>query len=173
MCENKNTEAMSTFNSFKRYEVSSSFILNAVNAIKTVFEAEGFEFEEKSGTLSKTVIEVTKGDLVKQAIGLKQGLQITFEYDGQYVNVEAKGIVVKNQLIASAITLFVTWPVLIPQIIGLINQSKLDEKAIAVIDSAYSSYNTESGVFCTHFGVRIPRGETRCPHCGGELALML
>ena len=160
---------MSRFDSSKRYEVSFSFIPSAVNAIKTVFEAEGFEFEKKSGTLSKTVIEVTKGDLVRQAIGLKQGLQITFEHDGQYVNVEAKGIVVKNQLIASAITLFVTWPVLIPQIIGLINQSKLDEKAIAVIDSAFASYNTDNGEFCTCCGARVSNGETHCPHCGAAL----
>lgn len=169
ICENKIIEAMSTFDSSKRYEVSFSFIPSAVNAIKTVFEAEGFEFEKKTGTLSKTVVEVTKGDLVRQAIGLKQGLQITLEHDGQYVNVEAKGIVVKNQLIASAIALFVTWPVLIPQIIGLINQSKLDEKAIAVIDSAFASYNTDNGEFCTCCGARVSNGETHCPHCGAAL----
>lgn len=160
---------MSTFDSSKRYEASSSFIPRAVNAIKTVFEADGFELEKKSGTLNKTVIEVTKGDLVKQAIGLKQGLQIIFEYDGQYVNVDVKGVVVKNQLIASSITLFVTWPVLIPQIIGLIKQSKLDEKVIAVIDSAFASYNTDDSVFCTHCGARVPSGETHCPHCGAAL----
>lgn len=51
---------MGTFDSSKRYEASSSFIPKAVNAIKTVFEADGFEFEKKSGTLNKTVIEVTR-----------------------------------------------------------------------------------------------------------------
>ena len=160
---------MSTFNSAKSYEVSSSFIPNAIDAVKTALELDGFHFERKPGTHNKTVIEVTKENLVKHIVGLNQGLRITFESEGEHVNVDAKGIVLKNQLIASTISFVFFWPVLIPQIIGLIKQSKLDERAIAIVDSAYSTYMLEAPVFCTHCGGRITKHDTRCPHCSANL----
>ncbi len=160
---------MSAFTSTKYYEVSYSFIPQAIEAIKGAFEADGFDFEKQPGTYNKSIVTVTKGNLVKQAVGLKQGLEISFESNGDRVYVEAKGVVIKNQMIASVITLFITWPVLIPQIIGLIKQAKLDERAIDIIDSAYDSYTRESPVFCTHCGGRITGAATRCPHCDASL----
>lgn len=160
---------MSTFTTSKTFKVSPSFIPYAVNALKDVFEAKGFDFEKKPGTANKTIIEVTKGNLVKQVVGLKQGLEITFEQDGCDIIVTAKGIVVKNQLVATTLTLLAWWVIIIPQIIGLIKQSKLDKEAIAVIENAYASYESESPTFCTHCGAKVSAGTTICPHCGRAL----
>ena len=160
---------MSTFNSAKRFKATSSFIPYASKKVMSAFAADGFDCMTKPGAPGKTIIEVTKGNLVRQAVGLKQGLEISFRHDGDYIDVEAKGTVVKNQLVASAITLFVTWPVLIPQIIGLIKQSHLDEKAIALVEAAWTDFNIEQPVFCTHCGEKIIGGRTVCSHCGKTL----
>lgn len=160
---------MSTFTTSATFKASPSFTPYAINALKCDYEAKGFDFEKKPGTASKTIVEVTKGNLVKQVIGLKQGLEITFEQDGSNINVTAKGIVVKNQLVATTLTLLAWWVFIIPQIVGLIKQSKLDKEAINVIENAYASYEREKPTFCTHCGVKVTSGTTICPHCGRAL----
>ena len=157
---------MSTFKSTKSYEVSSSFIPSAVDAVRTALEQEGFLFEKMPGTCRKTVIEVTKENLVKHMVGLNQGLRISFESDGDRVHVDVKGIVVKNQLFPTVISALFFWPVIIPQIIGLIKQSRLDGKALAIVDAAYAAYVREVPVFCTVCGEKITALSVRCPHCG-------
>ena len=168
--KNQNKESiMSTFSTSKSYKASSTFVPYAIECISDSFTSEGFEVSKKSISFNKSVIEVTKGNLVKKAIGLKQGLEISFESNGDSVLVEARGTVLKDQLIASSITLFVTWPVLIPQIIGLIKQSALDDKAIGVVDTAYANYTNQNPSYCTHCGGRISGPQPICPHCGTSL----
>ncbi len=160
---------MSTFSTSKSYEVSSSFIPYAIERIRETFSAEGFDINQKGESINKTVLEVTKGNLVKKVVGLKQGLEISFETNGRYINVEAKGTVLKDQAIASTITLLLAWPVLIPQIIGLINQAGLDDKAIGIIDTAHANFINEQPSFCTHCGGKVKGNQKSCPHCGAQL----
>lgn len=160
---------MGTFSTSKLYTAGQELIPLACREIKKSFESEGFEYSVKSESYNQTVVIVTKGNLVKQAVGLKQGLEISFSYSDGTVSVEAKGTVLKDQAIASAITLLVTWPVLIPQIIGMINQSKLDEKVIEAVDKAYKECVMEKKVFCTHCGQEVTGVDGRCPNCGNIL----
>lgn len=160
---------MSTFSTSKSYKATETFIPYAVERIRDAFSADGFEISQKAGFYNKTIIEVTKGNLVKKVVGLKQGLQITFETSEGHVNVEAKVTVLKDQAIASTLTLLVAWPVLIPQVIGLIKQSGLDDKAIGIIDTAHAHFENEQPTFCTHCGGSITGNPTTCPHCGALL----
>lgn len=160
---------MSSFSTSKRYKATATFIPYAIDRIRESFSADGFEVNQRAGSYNQAILEVTKGDLFKKAVGLKQGLEITFETDGDFVNVDAKGTVLKDQAIASTLTLLVAWPVLIPQIIGLIKQAGLDDKAIGIIDTAHAHFENEQPTFCTHCGGRITDNPTTCPHCGALL----
>lgn len=162
---------MSTFTTQKNYETTASFIPYAIAHIREVFssEHEGFDVNQKMASYNKAVLEVTKGNLVKKIVGLKQGLEIVLESDNEQVTVRVKGTVLKDQLIPTLLTLFVTWPVLIPQIVGLIKQSGLDEKAIGVIDTAYAYYKCLHPTYCTHCGGEITGNPEVCPHCGTRL----
>lgn len=160
---------MSTFSTSKSYKASSSFIPYAIGCVRNSFSSEGFEITQNSVSFNKTVLVLTKGNLVKKVIGLKQGLEISFESNGDNILVEAKGTVLKDQLIASSLTLFVTWPVLIPQIIGLIKQSGLDDKAIGVVDTAHANFVYDNPTYCTSCGGRISGTASVCPHCGASL----
>jgi len=160
---------MGTFSTSKYYTAGQELIPLACREIKKTFESEGFDYSVKSESYNQTVVIVSKGNLVKQAVGLKQGLEITFAHSDGTVSVEAKGTVLKDQAIASAITLLVAWPVLIPQIIGLINQSKLDEKVIVAVDTAHQECCKKKKVFCTHCGHEVTGVDGRCPNCGSLL----
>lgn len=160
---------MSTFSTTKSYKATASFIAYAIERVRESFAAEGFEVNQKAVSYNKTVLEITKGNLVKKVVGLKQGLEVSFESSGGNVDVEAKVTVLKDQLIATTLSLFVTWPIVIPQIIGLIKQSGLDDKAIGVVDTAYANYSNDQPTYCTHCGGRIIGNPTTCPHCGARL----
>lgn len=160
---------MSTFTTTKSYETTTSFIPYAIERVRESFVVEGFEVNQKAVSYNKTILEITKGNLVKKVIGLKQGLEVTFESSGKNVNVGAKGTVIKDQLIASFLYLFITPVVIIPQIIGLIQQSGLDDKAFGVIDTAYAIFKYEQPTYCPHCGYRITGNPSICPHCGTQL----
>jgi len=160
---------MSTFTSCKNYDASATFIPFAATRIREFFSADGFEVSQKPGACNKTVLEVTKSNLVKSVVGLRQGLEITIENEGGRIAVEVRGTVLKNQLAASILSFCFFWPVIIPQIIGMINQSGLDEKAIRVIDAAYGTFSNDRPTFCTNCGRQIIGDYSCCPHCGASL----
>lgn len=158
-----------TFSTIRRYEVSPSFIPYAVDAVRDAFKAEGFEFSSKSDSFNRTVVNVVKGGLVKLVAGLRQGLEIVFEKDGCEVVVTVRASVLKDQIIAGYLSLFVVPPLLISQIVGLIRQSGLDDKAVGIVDTAHAKYCFERPSFCTHCGGRLTGDPERCPHCGARL----
>lgn len=160
---------MGRFESSTIINAPQEFIPVACRKIRSVFEAEGFEFTIKTESFNKTVVLITKGNLVKQAVGLKQGLEITFVPENGNISVTAKGTVIKDQAIATVVSMLVAWPVLVAQIIGLINQSKLDERVIETIHSALVEYNEAKPIFCTHCGKQIRSTDGICPECGNRL----
>ncbi len=160
---------MGKFSSSKVFAAPQEFIPFASRKIRSSFESEGFEYSVESESANRMVVTVTKGNLFKQIVGLKQGLEITLSNNGGKVSVSAKGTVFKDQLIASALTWWVAWPVIIPQVIGMINQSNLDEKVIDVVSSAYQEFDAGKTAFCPFCGTKVSKGDTCCPHCGASL----
>lgn len=160
---------MGRFESSTIINAPQEFIPVACRKIRSAFEAEGFEYSIKTESFNKTVVLITKGNLVKQAVGLKQGLEITFVPGNGSISVAAKGTVIKDQAIATALSMLVAWPVLIAQIIGLINQSKLDERVIETVKLALAEYNEVKPVFCTHCGKQVKSTDGLCPECGNRI----
>ena len=95
-----------------------------------------------------------------------------------------------KQLIPTAIAMLVFWPILIPQIYGLVQQSKLDTEAYNVIEAAirqqedavasipdHTMFYVFCGAavpadaeFCTSCGKRVAQEESVCPQCGAEIS---
>lgn len=160
---------MGKFSSSKVFAAPQEFIPFASRKIRSSFESEGFNYAVESESANRLVVTVTKGNLFKQIVGLKQGLEITLSNNDGKVSVNAKGTVIKDQLIASALAWFIAWPVIIPQVVGMINQSNLDEKAIDVVSSAFKEFDAEKTMFCPHCGTKVSRNDTCCPNCGASL----
>ena len=83
-------------------------------------------------------IFISKGGLLKAAVGARTALEITMKPD-KAGNIAFKaGIsVVKQQLVPTLITMFVFAPVVIAQVWGMVQQSKLDEKALAIAEKGF------------------------------------
>ena len=114
-------------------------------------------------------------------------LKITLVPYNDRIGFEAGVGIFGQQAIPTFIMLFITWPVLLTQIWGMVLQSKLDDKALAtaqaVIDenggNSYScgsvpppmpnSTSSESVKFCTNCGTKIVENARFCSNCGSPL----
>ena len=107
---------------------------------------------------------------------MKTGLNINLSQMSGSIAVAMKIGLFGKQLIPSAIAMFVFWPILIPQIYGLVQQSKLDTEAYNVIEAAirerenFAASIPENTDFCVFCGTPIPKDSSFCISCGKRVA---
>ena len=135
-----------------------------------------FEQRQYDVTVEKTLdggfLSLTKGGLFRSISGMKTGLNITLTRMPGSICASMKVGLFGKQLVPTAIAMLVFWPVLIPQIYGLVQQSKLDTEAYNVIEVAIRQLeNTvaaipEDTAFCVHCGKPMPADADFCTSCG-------
>lgn len=125
---------MGAFTTKKTLYGNPSQISAIAEQIRQAFAADGYEVRIENPATGQEVY-ITKGGFVKAAVGLRSALKVTMKptRDGN-INFEAGVSIFKQQLVPTIITMCVFSPVVIAQIWGMIKQSKLDEKAVAIAE---------------------------------------
>lgn len=132
------------------------------------FEAKGYTVTSESFG-NDLFLSMTQGGIFKTISGMKTGLNINIKKISEGISVDMEVGIFGKQAAASVITYFVAWPMIIPQIIGLINQNKLDEEAYATIENILQtkSHSRIAGNnFCETCGTQLTPGAKFCPECG-------
>lgn len=127
---------MGAFTTKKILYGNVSKITHVSEQIRQSFAAEGYEVRIENPSKGDEIY-ITKGGLFKAALGLRSALKITMRptKDGN-INFEAGVSIFKQQLVPTIITMCFFSPVVLAQIWGMIKQSKLDEKAVAIAERA-------------------------------------
>ena len=127
---------MGAFTTKKTLYGNTSQIPAVAEQIRQAFVADGYEVRIDNPANGQEIY-ITKGGVIKAAMGLRSALKVTMRpsRDGN-INFEAGVSIFKQQLIPTIITMCFFSPVVIAQIWGMIKQSKLDEKAVAVTERA-------------------------------------
>ena len=187
---------MGTFNTVKFISTDMRDFSGVIGRLEEQLTGQGYTFSRGDGALGY-YFSITKGGIFKTVLGMKTALNVELTPMTGGVNVDAKVGIFGQQVIPSIITLFVAWPVLLTQIGGLVEQSKLDEKVIQMteeairqtetggyVDSGYAgsdgNYGTTGGngasagaasgfEFCTQCGAKVPSGSKFCCGCGRQL----
>ena len=179
---------MGTFNTKSVLNADPSLIPAMADKICQEFANDGYEVKRENLISGGVDISVAKGNMFKAALGMKTALKITLIPFGNGISFDAGVGIFGQQAIPTIIMWFFAWPVLITQIWGLVQQSKLDDKALAaaqsVIDnnnagrsnfgSGYGSvppsfpgaHDNVSSKFCTNCGSKIGGNARFCPNCG-------
>lgn len=141
--------------------------------------AEEFKNDEYEVTIIDLItggkeVSITKGGIFKAIIGMKTALKIKLVPKDNRIQFDAGVGIFGLQAIPAAIALFVTWPVILTQIWGLIQQSKLDDKALDIAEKeiyndSSVNYQQEQYVYCPRDGKRIPANSEYCPYCGTKI----
>lgn len=166
---------MGLFKTNKQLDASPSMIPQISEAIESGFKDEGYEVTSQELMYGGKEISITKGGLFKAILGLKTALKIKLiPQEGRIAFGAGVGIF-GMQVIPTFLSLFVTWPVLITQIWGLVQQSKLDDRALAMAEYEISRQPKEghrqhpSFMICPYDGSLIPAGSEFCPYCGKKI----
>lgn len=164
---------MGLFKTNKQLDANPSMIPQISKAIESGFKEEGYEVTSQELTYGGKEISITKGGLFKAILGLKTALKIKLIPQNGRIGFGAGVGIFGMQVIPTCLSLFVTWPVLITQIWGLVQQSKLDDKALAMAEHEIGcqpkTEQRQSFTTCPYDGRIIPAGSEFCPYCGKKI----
>lgn len=165
---------MPTYSQKKILAVHPSYIDFIANAIKTDFERDSFEVCIDNLISGGKDISVTKGDIFKAVLGMRSALKITLAPQSDGILFEANVGIFGQQAIPTIISMFFFWPVLITQIWGLIQQSSLDDRALAIAEQVAANVptleqQTESYKYCPNCGSKLDGSPKFCSNCGSAL----
>ena len=184
---------MGRYNTKKLLQAHPSQLDAIAEAIRTEFKNDGFDVMVDDLMSGGKDISITKGNMFKAVLGMRSALKIALTPQTDGVLFDANVGIYGQQAIPTIISMFFFWPVLITQIWGLIIQSQLDDRALAIAQAAINntaSPTPNNGVpaannaasigyaspllsgdtqFCTNCGKEIPRTANFCPHCGQKL----
>ena len=167
---------MSRYNTKKLLQAHPSQIEKIAEAIRTEFSYDGFDVKVDDLMSGGKDISITKGNLFKAVLGMKSALKVTLTPQSDGVLFDANVGIYGQQAIPTVITMFFFWPVLLTQIWGLVEQSKLDDRALAAAQQAIAAapaatafYQNAATKFCTNCGTSIDQAAKFCPNCGTQL----
>lgn len=175
---------MSTFCTKTVIYGSPSLIPQIAEHIQKDFGKDGFEVSIDTLCSGGCDISISKGGLFKAVLGMKTALKVTLLPQGGNISFEAGVGIWGQQAIPTIISMLFFWPVLLTQLWGLVKQSQLDDRALAVanevVNRYYSeackteqtqsaSYTESAYKFCTHCGARNPVNAKQCNSCGNAI----
>lgn len=163
---------MATFSKSQLIPASPNLIPEMAQAILRDFQQEGFEVNVDNLYSGGVDISITKGGIFKAVLGLRSALKVSLQPRGDSVFFDAHVGIFGQQVLPAIIAYFWCWPVILTQIWGLIQQSQLDDRALADAMSVCgrnSFSNNTNKLYCPHCGKPASQDARFCPHCGKEL----
>lgn len=167
---------MGTFKSSRIIDGSPVLIPQAGRDVMNYFLAEGFNVTGDALISGGYDISVSKGNMFKAVLGMNTALKILIRPQAGQIAIEAGVGIFGQQALPSVISMLFFWPILVTQIWGIVQQSKLDEKAIEIAEASIAKNRTEttkSSVtqnqkYCTNCGAANADGAKFCGECGAR-----
>ena len=109
---------------------------------------------------------------------MRSALKVNLMPQGDHILFDASVGIFGQQAIPTIISMLFFWPVLITQIWGMVEQSKLDDKALKIVQDVIDTNShvgtatagTNAGsIFCTNCGASVSEQAKFCPNCGAKL----
>lgn len=167
---------MAVYNTQKLIAATAAQIPDMAEAIRQDFLKDQYEVAIDELANGGRDISITKGGMFKAVLGMRSAMKVTLTPQLNGVHFDTHVGIFGQQAIPTVISMFFFWPVLITQIWGMVNQSKMDERALAAAELAVSTGHTPSGFmqtrhggkFCAHCGNPIDASAKFCPNCGTQ-----
>lgn len=164
---------MGTFSKKVILSATAAQISTMAESIEQDFIADGHEVCIENLTNGGCDISISKGGIFKAVLGMKTALKVTLTPKLNGVLFDAHVGIFGQQVVPSLIMYFVFWPVIITQIVGLVKQSKMDDRALeaaqrAIISTSNATHSPSPDKFCTNCGMKIDDAAKFCSRCGKE-----
>lgn len=133
---------MGLFKSTRLFFNASAYTDRAANSLMTSLRYDGYEIDGVKLPSGDWDISIKKGNLFRAVLGLQTALKIVISPASPHVYVKAGVGIFGQQAIPTILTVWVWWPFAIPQIWGIIRQSKLDKM---ILDKIQTEFDRLSG----------------------------
>lgn len=165
---------MGTFCKKVVLQASAAQIPDMAESIKQDFAADGYEVSIENLMSGGCDVSISKGGVFRTVVGMKTALKVTLTPQTNGVLFDAHVGIFGQQVVPALVVYFVFWPIIITQIVGLIQQSKMDDRALeaaqrAIANSANNIYTANIGKFCSNCGASVSNASKFCPECGARL----
>ncbi|MCX5258827.1 zinc ribbon domain-containing protein [Streptomyces canus] len=163
---------MSAFSSEKLIPVTVPDLMAVADDITAHFKERGYDTVRVAGPGGGHEIGITKGGVFKKALGLRTALKIEILPQPTGTLVRAGVGIFGKQAVPFAIAMLVTWPVLLTQVWGIINQAGLDDEAIKVAELTLNRLHrlagspSSNGAYCHQCGHPRSGEALFCSNCG-------
>lgn len=153
---------MATFSTKKILYGSTSLIPTIAKRIQDEFQFEGYEVTMDVLSSGGYDISITKGGLFKTILGMKTALKVTLIPQGGNIYLDAGIGIWGQQAVHAVISMLYFWPLLVTQLWGMVEQSKLDDKVLDIAQNVISMEANQKQE-------TMDAGKSKfCPYCGTE-----
>lgn len=176
---------MGTFNTTKFIPTAMRDFDPVIIRAEEYFQSLGYDFS-RGDSAAGNYFSISKGGAFKAVLGMKTALNVEMTPMTGGVSVSAKVGIFGQQLVPTIISTFFLWPVLLTQISGMVQQSKLDDQVVQFLEQTIrqievsqgqmqqQSYGgpqptAAAGQFCTNCGTAVPSGAKFCCGCGAKI----
>ncbi len=175
---------MAAFESAQIFPVVVDDLSPVARDVMQYFESRDYQVSGKQTDTQGWLVSVHKGGGFKQIMGMQSALNIQIEPTSAGTLAKAGIGIFGQQAIPTVLTMFIAWPVIIPQIWGLVQQSNLDEEALTAVQQSLIAHAgktpgagapsaspaaAEGTKFCTSCGAELPGSARFCAQCGTEM----
>ena len=140
-CETNNLYyIMGIFKTSKMLYGNPALIPTIALEIEGKFRYDGYEVCIENTSDGGKEISITKGGLFKRCLGMRTALKVCLTPCEGNIRFKTDVGLFGNQVIPTVLVLSGWWIILVPQIWGLVRQSKLDDKALEIAErTVYAS----------------------------------
>lgn len=145
--------------------------------IQEEFANDGYQVSMGELSSGGCEVSITKGGLFKAILGMKSALKVTLTPRDNGIFFSATVGIFGQQIIPTVITMCIFWPVIITQVWGLIQQAKMDDRALEIVNTYILIHSNPSQPetnptdlkYCTNCGEGNRRSARFCCQCGQPL----
>lgn len=143
------------------------------------FHGKGYEVEVNPRMVGGWDISLTKGGIFKAVLGMRTALKMEVETRLNSTWVRLSVGIFGKEIVPTLISVFLYWPVLIPQIWGIIRQTNLNGEAMREFSTCLDRHAGYMPVpanvaavptlaVCSQCHGNLPMKAVFCPSCGAK-----
>jgi hypothetical protein len=169
---------MGVFKSERRYWTEVTDLQPVAQHLAGHFQAKGYEVLHQQTAAGAWDIDITRSGVFRTISGMRTALKVRLEPEAGSVVARAGIGILGQQALPTVVSMLVFWPILVAQVWGAVQSSKVDDEALRVIDEGLqlASVTTtpdgvvpaQRGAFCGSCGSPAAGGKF-CTSCGSPL----
>jgi hypothetical protein len=174
---------MGYFKSTRYFPIAMKDLAPVADDLEKHFQVKEFEVHKEPILTGGWHVDISKGGIFKAVLGMKTALKIEIEPSGSGTQAKAGIGIFGSQVVPTVIMWYFLWPVLLTQIWGLVQQSRLDDEALSVLEESLKAHTgatvassltalsseQKNGKFCTSCGQSVPASAKFCSTCGATV----